>query len=83
MSNLAEKTKNMNEEIKALMVFSSNRLIQNRFDLKAINSKLIEEMQIEFRTLDIFMEVCLEQAKVIDKMEKDLETIKEYLIEKR
>lgn len=83
MTNLVAKTNDLNEGIKMLMDLASDQLIQNSADLKAIDIKQIGEMRMVFRTLDMLMGVCLEQARVIDKMEEDLEFIKKCLIKRQ
>lgn len=83
MTNLVAKTNDLNEGIKMLMDLASDQLIQNSADLKAIDIKQIGEMRMVFRTFDMFMGVCLEQARVIDKMEEDLEFIKKCLIKRQ
>lgn len=83
MTNLVAKTNDLNEGIKALMDLASDQLIQNSADLKAIDIKQIGEMRMVFRTFDMLMGVCLEQARVIDKMEEDLEFIKKCLIKRQ
>ena len=83
MTNLEEKTRKLNEQIKTFMDFTSDQLIQDSADLKVIDIKPIGEMRTVFRPLDMLMEVCLEQARVIDKIEGDLEFIKKCLIKRQ
>ena len=83
MSNLEEKTRKLNEQIKTFMDFISDQMIKNHDDLKWIDPMTIETMQLEAMVIDALMDTCLKQAITIDKMERDLDFIKNYLVNKK